>query len=103
MPGLFKDEKIGELISEFVGLRSKMYCVKCGKIDKMKKAKATKKYVLSQPITFQDYIDCITKKCSVVRNQNSFRSKNHTVFSVKQTKIALNPNDDKRTTLGTLP
>lgn len=96
IPGLFKDELNGIIMTEFVGLRSKMYSVRAGGIEKMKKAKGVKRYVLKKTITFDDYVDCIKNNCSVIRNQNSFRSKNHTVFSIKQVKVALNPFDNKR-------
>lgn len=96
-PGLFTDELKGQIINGFVGLRSKMYCVKIDgtdmikkakgvKVDEIgmiKKAKGTKKYVLNKKITMK----CIQNNCSVVRDQNSFRSKNHTVFSINQTKM----------------
>lgn len=96
VPGLFKDELNGEIMTEFVGLRSKMYCVRADRVEKMKKAKGVKKYVLKQSLTFDDYINCIKNNCTIVRNQNSFRSKKHNVFSVKQTKTALSPKDNKR-------
>lgn len=96
IPGLFKDELKGELITEFVGLRSKMYCVRSGKIEKMKKAKGVKNYVLEKSVTFNDYFDCIMNNSSIVRDQNTFRSKKHVVFSVNQTKVALSPKDNKR-------
>lgn len=76
-------------MTEFVGLRSKMYCVKCSGIVKMKKAKGVKKYVLDKKITFDDYLDCLRNNSVIVKSQNTFRSKKHTVFSVKQDKIAL--------------
>lgn len=95
-PGLFKDELNGEIISEFVGLRSKMYCVKSLGVEKKKKAKGVKKYVLKKDITFDDYVNCIKNSCVIVKNQNSFRSKMHTVYSVQQQKVALSPFDDKR-------
>lgn len=96
VPGLFKDELNGNILTEFVGLRSKMYCVKCSELEKMKKAKGIKKYVLNKKITFNDYLDCIKNNCTIIREQNTFRSKNHTVFSVRQSKIALSPLDNKR-------
>lgn len=96
IPGLFKDEMNGEIITDFVGLRSKMYCVRSEKIEKMKKAKGVKKYVLKKNIGFEHYIDCIKNNCSILRNQNTFRSKKHIVFTVKQNKIALSPFDNKR-------
>lgn len=96
IPGLFKDELNGAVMTEFVGLRSKMYCVKSEGIEKMKKAKGVKKYVLKKSITFEHYLRCIRDNCTVIRNQNSIRSKNHKVFSIKQTKIVLSPADNKR-------
>lgn len=50
LPGLFKDELNGQIILEFVGLRSKMYCVRSYDVEQpgMKKAKGVKKYVLKK-------------------------------------------------------
>lgn len=96
VPGLFKDELNGEILTEFVGLRSKMYSVKADRIEKMKKAKGVKKYVLKKSIKFEDFVDCLKNNNVIVRNQNSFRSKNHTVFTIRQSKIALSPMDNKR-------
>lgn len=97
VPGLFKDELNGGIMTEFVGLRSKMYCVRSGGVEKMKKAKGVKKYVLKNKITFQHYLDCIQKEnCTVMQCQNTIRSINHNVFSIRQTKVALSPADNKR-------
>lgn len=41
VPGLFKDELGGKVLTEFIGLRSKLYCVKPSK-DVIKKAKGVK-------------------------------------------------------------
>lgn len=46
VPGVFKDELNGQIMTEFVGLKSKMYSIRVNNIDKMKKAKGVKKYVL---------------------------------------------------------
>lgn len=106
IPGLFKDELDGQLMTEFVGLRSKMYSFKGGPIekktmkvksmDKVRKAKGIKKYVLEKKIKFEDFIDCIQKNCAISKQQNSIRSKLHTVFTIRQDKIALSPFDNKR-------
>lgn len=93
IPGLFKDELNGHVMTDFVGLRSKMYCVKASGIEKKKKAKGIKKYVLNKKIKFQDYIDCIKNNCAIVKEQNTFRSKNHIVYSIRQSKVALSPFD----------
>jgi hypothetical protein len=96
VPGLMKDENNGECMTEFVGLRSKMYSVRVKGRDHMKKAKGVKAYLLKKDITFEDYVDCIQSGHVIVNEQNSIRSKNHHVYSIKQSKITLNPHDDKR-------
>lgn len=97
IPGLFKDELNSEIMTDFVGLRAKCYAVRSrGCEEKMKKAKGVKKNVLKREITFDDYIDCIKNNCTVVRTQNTIRSKMHNVYSIQQKKVALSPHDDKR-------
>lgn len=121
IPGLFKDEMNSRLITEFVGLRSKMYCVcalqsseskKKGKstgksnesrtqivIEAMKKAKGVRRYVLKKETTFDDYLNCIKNSCIVTKYQNGIRSKLHQVYSIREKKIALSPYDNKRVIL----
>lgn len=96
IPGLFKDELNSEIVTAFVGLRSKMYCVKTGRIDKMKKAKGVKKCVLKREICFDDYVNCLRNSSVIVKKQNSFRTKLHNMFTIQQSKVALSPFDDKR-------
>lgn len=100
IPGLFKDELNGKIMTEFVGLRAKCYAVRSldGKLynEKMKKAKGVKKSVLKRKITFDDYIKCIEDNCTVIEKQNTIRSIMHRVYSIQQQKIALSPFDDKR-------
>lgn len=96
VPGLFKDELNGAIVTDFVGLRSKMYCVRTGKIDKMKKAKGVKKYVLKKEISFENYLECLMHNTSITKKQNTFRTKLHNMYTVTQEKVALSPFDDKR-------
>lgn len=116
-PGLFKDELNSDIITSFVGLRSKMYSIKAGKItktyfhngqyllnkvtgyEKIKRAKGVKKYVLQNQISFDDYLDCIANHSIVTRNQNSIRSKLHQIYTITQKKIALSGFDNKRVIL----
>lgn len=106
-PGLFKDELNSRLMIEFVGLRSKMYCVRSidvnnrsgGMIDAMKKAKGVRKYVLRKEISFEDYFNCIQNNCIITKHQNSFRAKLHKVYSIRQKKTASSPFDNKRIVL----
>lgn len=97
IPGKFKDELNGEIATELVGLRSKCYAVRTlGRIDKMKKAKGVKKNVLKNKVSFDDYLNCIKNSWIEIRNQFTFRSKSHNVYTIETQKIALNPFDDKR-------
>ena len=60
MIGLMKDELGGKIMTEFVALRSKMYVYR--KIDKKveeKRCKGTKKCVISEGLTFDDYKTCL--------------------------------------------
>lgn len=111
VPGLFKDELNGTIITEFVGLRSKMYSVRTNQIDEtqevserdgkdkkneIKKAKGLKKYVLKKEIEFNDYKNCLENHEAIKKNQLTFRSKLHKMYTIQQEKVALSPFDDKR-------
>lgn len=98
IPGKLKDENNGDCMLEFVGLRAKMYSYRVNHMKNpiKKKAKGVKKYVLDNKITFDDYLKCIESNSEVTNSQNTIRSKKHTVFTIKQTKILLSPFDDKR-------
>ncbi|XP_043479662.1 uncharacterized protein LOC122509562 [Leptopilina heterotoma] len=94
--GLIKDECNGRIITEFVGLRSKMYSIRVDGEDFMKKAKGVKTVVVKKSISFDDYMYCLKNIKIQTRVQYSIRSKLHNVYTLKQTKIALSPYDDKR-------
>lgn len=99
VPGLFKDEMNGKIMTEFVGLRSKMYSIRSQgdeKIEEMKRAKGVKKCVLQKTINFDHYLKCLKENCIISCYQNSIRSRNHSVYTVKQKKIALSAMDNKR-------
>lgn len=94
VPGLFKDEMGGKIIKEFVGLRSKLYCIKTLN-QTIKKAKGTKKCVM-KGLKMLDYKN-ILYNCNVIRKKNVlFRSIKHNIFTQSVNKIALSSNDDKR-------
>ena len=94
--GLFKDESCGKLMTEFCGLRSKMYSIRIEGKDDTKKIKGVKASVVKKTITFEDYQDCLKNLNIKKRTQYIIRSKLHQLETVRQTKIALNPYDDKR-------
>ena len=84
-------------MTEFVALRAKMYAYR--KIDKEveeKRCKGTKKCVVSEDLTFDDYKTCLFDGETIYRDQMLFENKKHKVYSVNKHKIALNRDNDKR-------
>ena len=58
VPGLFKDELGGKIMTEFVALRAKAYSYLDDDGNEHKKSKGTKKYVIKQKLMFQNFKDC---------------------------------------------
>ena len=76
-----------------------MYAYAYRKIDKEveeKRCKGTKKCVVSEGLTFDDYKTCLFDGKSIYRGQMLFENKKGVVYTVNKHKIALNRNDDKR-------
>ena len=57
--GLMNNELGGGIITEFVALRPKTYSYMTEEFIEMKKAKATKKYVIKKMLKFEDYKKCL--------------------------------------------
>ena len=96
IPGLIKDENNGAIMTEFVGLRAKMYAMRVTGKDDTKKIKGVKKNVVARNITFDDYIKCLNEEIELTRRQSCIRSIKHEVYTVSEAKLALSPYDDKR-------
>ena len=96
--GLMRDDLGGKIMTEFVvALRAKMYAYR--KIDKeveKKRCKGTKKCVVSEGLTFDDYKTCLFDGETVYRGQRLFENKRHEVYTANKHKIALHRDDDKR-------
>ena len=93
--GKFKNESINQ-ITEFVGLRSKLYAYSVDEETKdHKKCKGVKKYVVNQNLTLDLYKTVLHSRKSHEVKQNGFMSKKHEVFTLSQNKIALSATDDK--------
>ena len=56
---LMKDQLVGEIMIEFVGLRAKTYIYLNGNNDENKKTKGTKKCVIRRKLKFQGYKNCL--------------------------------------------
>jgi len=59
VPGLMKDENNGIIITEFVGLKAKMYALRVEGKKNMKKTKSIESNVVARSITFEDYEQCL--------------------------------------------
>ena len=103
---LMKDKLGVKIMREFVALRAKMYAYR--KIDRLaaqhehfvacdeKLCQGTKKCVVSEGLTFDDYKTCLFDGKTINRGQMLFENKKHEVYTVNKYKIALNRDDDKR-------
>ena len=61
-----------------------------------KKAQGTKKCIMKNRITFNDYVDVLFSDKNIKRSQFTLKSDHHNVYTEKINKIALSYNDDKR-------
>ena len=93
--GKMKDETAGKPISEFVGLRAKMYSFKCGGVEK-KTAKGIKRATIRQTLKHAMYKDALYNNQVSYASMKTIRSYRHKLFSIAQNKQALSPFDDKR-------
>ena len=123
---LMKDELGGQIMKEFVGLRTKTYSYLKDNNNEDKKAKGTKKCVIKRKLKFQDYknfleaaqienkinhseknqteMDSLKEDKKeflkdnnlIVKTQQRFKSESHNVFTKKINKSALSSNDNKR-------
>ncbi|XP_065681557.1 uncharacterized protein LOC136095205 [Hydra vulgaris] len=91
-------ESAGKQITEFIGLRSKLYSYKIDEEDK-KRCKGVKKNVVKNYITHEDYKDCLMNRKDQMRKMNVIRSHLHDVYTEEINKIALSAEDDKRVIL----
>ena len=93
--GKFKDELGGVPISEYVGLRPKMYSV-ITKEEEIRKAKGIKKNVVKDQITHENYLDCLFEGKTFKHQMNMLRSYNHQIYGINVNKTSLSPLDTKR-------
>lgn len=94
IPGYFKDEMGGKVISEFVGLRAKLYCINT-EATSIKKAKGVKKCV-TKKLNMNKYKNCLYNSEELRDNMCIIKSKNHKMFTQQLNKLVLSKNDDKR-------
>ena len=104
--GLMKDEFGGNIMTDFVALRAKMCANR--KIDYLTAQhehlvacdeKRTKKCVVSEDLTFDDYKTCLIDGKTIYKEQMLSENKKHKVHTVNKYKIVRNRDDDKRVVL----
>ena len=69
VPGLFKDELGGTIITEFVALRPTTYSYLDDNCNEHEKVKGTKNCVIKQKIMFQNFENCLVSNKNVYRSQ----------------------------------
>ena len=93
--GKFKDEASGDPITEFVGLKSKMYSYKTENKEN-KTAKGVKKNVIKRELCYSDYRDTLFNCTTMRHKMRTIRSEYHQISSYQINKVSLSPFDDKR-------
>ena len=102
---LMKDELGGEIMTEFVTLRPKMYAYRAGGSesaagwDEVKKCKGIKKCIVQKTISFEDYKNCLLGGETSYRSQLMFRSLKHEVRTLEVNKLVLSRDNDKHITI----
>ena len=81
VPGLFKVELGGKVMTEFVALRAKAYAYLDDDGNEDKKSKGTKRCVIKQKLMFQNFKNCLFNNETVYRSQETFKSYNHDVYT----------------------
>jgi hypothetical protein len=93
--GQMKDETSGIPITEFVGLRSKLYAFKTAQDDVQKRVKGIKKSVVEREIKIEDYKNALFQDEVVYRKMNIIQSEKHHVYTRQINNVALCGKDDK--------
>ena len=93
-----KDELGGEIMTEFITLRPKMYAYKTGSAES-KECKGIKKCIVQKIISFEDYENCLLSGDLSYKSQLMFRSSKHEVRTLEVNKLALSRDNDKRITI----
>ena len=94
--GKFKDEACGIPITEFVGLKSKMYSYVKGNEKGRRTAKGIKKNVINNNIRHEDYKRTLLNEEQMGHKMKTISSQRHQLGSYKINKVSLSCFDDKR-------
>lgn len=101
IPGYFSDETDGDILTDFIALRSKSYAYILEDKEKIK-AKGIRGHVVKNHMTFEDHKKCLfgdDEEFSPYRENVSIRSFHHQLLTIKSNKLTFNRYDDKRKVL----
>ena len=91
----FKDEVEGKIITEFIGLRSKLYSLTVQNDKEKKTAKGVKKCVINNKLSFDDDKNTLTEKTQLCEDMLFFKSDKHCVNTIAVNKICLSAYDNE--------
>ena len=94
--GKFKDETSSIPITEFIGLKAKMYNFTINNDEYKNRGKGIQKCVLKNDVTRDDYSNCLIKEKSYKHPLNTIRSVKHKLYTIHQMKTSLTCFDNKR-------
>ena len=94
--GKMKDECAKRILTEFCGLKSKVYSLKFDDGSYKNTCKGVQKCVTKDDITFDDYVHTLNTKISQTNKVTRIMSTKHNISLVSQNKISLSCYDDKR-------
>ena len=97
--GKMKDEFKGKIISEFVGLKSKIYSLVDVNGEENKKGKGVNK-IFCKNIRYKEYINVLVNKWGMRHKMKRMQGKLHRIGTYDVCKISLSCSDDKRYILG---
>ena len=87
--GMMKDECSSKIMTEFIGLRAKLYASKMDDGEESKKCKGINKTATKNDIVFEDYKDVLFNQISAMRKMNFIRSYKHEIYTEEVNKVAL--------------
>ena len=97
VPGKWKDEGNGKCVREFVGLRSKMYSFLYENGGVKSTAKGVQKRYQKHYLNHEEYKRVLfNRSMNHVENINIVTDGHHNLYTVKRSKVGLNPLNDKR-------
>ena len=94
--GKFKDESGDSIMIKHSSPKPKTQAHLFDNHEEIKKTKGTKKCVIDKNLRYEDLEKSVLENKTIRHEQCSFKSELQRVYTLKQNKTAVRPNDDKR-------